>query len=341
MIDKVFGTGGIGAGMFFLMEGNHTFGHDESRLAFLTDYRDYCKQHIILHYIAKLTKNIKTFAIGKVGKDEQGEKLIKQMQNAGILTEYVEATDQARTMLSICFQYPDGSGGNITTSNSACNQVTPEYIAKCSMQVDRNSVIVAVPEVPLDSRIRLLRIGRERGAFNTASILSGEIEEFEQKKGYALCDFLAVNIDEAKAISKTEGSLESIVTATAGIVERYSPNIKLVITAGKHGAYTFENGNLEQIHIIDVPVVSTAGAGDALFAGTITGLLSGMPFQKGRNDHYFAETSLESAVELGTIISTFSVMSPDTIAEKVTRENIIEFIKENHFSMSEVFEYGL
>lgn len=341
MIDKVFGTGGIGAGMFFNLEGDHTLGRDESRLGYLLDYQDYCKQHIILHYVAKLTKKVKIYAIGKVGQDEHGRRLISQMQSAGILTDYVETTSEARTMFSICFQYPDGSGGNITTSNSVCNLVTPEYIEKSSLQVDSDTMILAAPEVSLDSRIRLLKIGRTRGAFNIASLLSGEVQEFEKKNGFDLCDLLAINIDEAKAISKVDGEAEEVAKITAEKIIGYNVNTRIIVTAGKHGCYTFENGRCERINIINVPVVSTAGAGDALLGGTIAGLINGMPFQKGIWDNYFAETPLCSAVEYGTIVSTFAVMSIDTIAKRVSRESIIKFIKENSLSTSEEFEHSI
>jgi len=50
----VIGTGGIGAGKFFVLNGNHTLGREESRNGHFLDIHDYCKQHIILYYIRKL-----------------------------------------------------------------------------------------------------------------------------------------------------------------------------------------------------------------------------------------------------------------------------------------------
>ena len=51
---KIVGVGGIGSGIFFALEGNHTLGRNESRTATLLPVRDYCKLHIVLHYVAKL-----------------------------------------------------------------------------------------------------------------------------------------------------------------------------------------------------------------------------------------------------------------------------------------------
>ena len=50
----LIGVGGIGSGCFFALEGNHTMGRNESRPGRSLDVRDYCKLHIITHYVAKL-----------------------------------------------------------------------------------------------------------------------------------------------------------------------------------------------------------------------------------------------------------------------------------------------
>lgn len=50
----MIGTGGIGSGMFFALQGNHTLGREESRAGVFLDRRDYCKLHIISHYVKVL-----------------------------------------------------------------------------------------------------------------------------------------------------------------------------------------------------------------------------------------------------------------------------------------------
>ena len=52
--DVVVGTGGIGSGIFLALEGNRTLGREESRPAELLDQRDYCKLHIVCHYVQRL-----------------------------------------------------------------------------------------------------------------------------------------------------------------------------------------------------------------------------------------------------------------------------------------------
>ena len=126
---RIIATGGIGTGMFFQLVGNNTLGREESRMAKLLPYKDYCKQHIILHYISTLlssdTNKFETIAIGKVGNDDAGRTLVLEMEGAGINTSFVKRVDEEATMFSVCYLYPDHAGGNITTAESASSKVKP------------------------------------------------------------------------------------------------------------------------------------------------------------------------------------------------------------------------
>jgi len=69
----LLGTGGIGSGKFFLLQGNHTLGREESRSGRFLDRQDYCKLHIVCDYVKILLgDDFQTFPIGKVGEDEAG-----------------------------------------------------------------------------------------------------------------------------------------------------------------------------------------------------------------------------------------------------------------------------
>ena len=315
-INKVFGTGGIGTGIFFKLHDDKTMTRSESRPGILTDYRDYCKAHIILHYIAEFTKSfaksaeVKVFAVGMVGQDEAGESLKREMHEAKIDTRFVGVTDKKRTMYSVCFQYPDGTGGNITASNSACDLVTPEYIEECSKEIDENSLILAAPEVPLSSRMKLLENGKKRGAFTVSSFLVEEADAFKNAGGFILSDLISINTDEAEAVGGN-------ISLTPKIISDENPAVKLIITAGADGSYIYENGNMTIIPCIkEKEIVSTAGAGDAYLGGTVAALIRGADFK--------------SAAEYGAVAARFAVMSADTIAKEATLENVEKYMKLNH-----------
>ncbi|MFH1569413.1 MAG: hypothetical protein ABIL09_15565, partial [Gemmatimonadota bacterium] len=140
--DLLVGVGGIGTGLFFDLEGDHTLGREESRPGRLRDVRDYCKLHIIAHYIAVLLgarpsgRPFRAVPVGKVGDDAAGRRLREEMAEAGMDTSLVEAVPGQPTLLGVCFQYPDGSGGNITPTVSAASTLT-------AADVDRAAPLLA------------------------------------------------------------------------------------------------------------------------------------------------------------------------------------------------------
>lgn len=135
---RLVGVGGIGTGLFFALEGQHTLGRNESRPARLLNIRDYCKLHIITHYISVLLgakpagSPFHIVPVGKVGRDEAGRRMIAEMAAAGMDTRHVESIADQPTLFSVCFQYPDGSGGNITTSVSAASALTCPDVDRCA-----------------------------------------------------------------------------------------------------------------------------------------------------------------------------------------------------------------
>lgn len=342
----IVGTGGIGSGMFFLLKGNHTLGRNESRMAALLPCKDFCKQHIILHYISVLLGakkgNFQIFPIGKVGSDSIGKDLIEMMKDVGMNTKHVSVSAGSNTLFSVCYQYPDNAGGNITTENSACSNVSPSDISKFfpKENVEANKeIILAAPEVPINARIELLKHGRQRKSLNVASVLSSEIEEFKRMGGFELVDILSINIDEARSIAAMDEITESKVVVDSCIraLVNINPLISVLITDGVQGSYCYHDNYLEFTPALKVQVSSTAGAGDAFLAGTVAGLCCGLTLTKGVSDQYFSKTPISNAVELGTLLASLSVTSQDTIHPSADAEMLYEFSKQNMITFSPAF----
>jgi sugar/nucleoside kinase (ribokinase family) len=106
----------------------------------------------------------------------------------------------------------------------------------------------------------------------------------------------------------------------------WNPQMRLIVTAGKRGCYGFAGGTWEHCPTADVVTVSSAGAGDALLAGVLAGLVSGMPFTTpGSRREALSERALGSALDLGTLLGAFSVTSAHTIAPDATLETLLDF----------------
>lgn len=328
--DKVIGTGGIGTGEIYRLEGNHTLGREESRAGHLQDNRDFCKLHIVLHYIAVLTKNVKSdiriIPVSAVGDDARGKRVVQELIKAGMDTTYVKTFTDTPTLHSVCFQYSDGSGGNITESHSACSKVDLTLLKSVEKEIDSNTLLVALPEVPLQSRLEFIKIGAMHNAFIVASFTSSEIKEIEHYSVLQHIDLLSINMDEARMFSGLGKDLEplKVVEACMDKLQDYNPNIKLTVTNGSEGAYAYENGKIDFMPVYPVKAVNSAGAGDAFLAGLIIGTIKLQAIIKDSED---------SCLKLATALAGMSVTSKDTIHFGITNDSLEIFITHHSGNM--------
>lgn len=314
--DCLVGTGGIGTGIFFALNANHTLGREESRTGRFVDQRDYCKLHIIAHYVQVLLGSaFRTYPVGKVGDDDAGRRLLAEMEEAGLNLAHTRVLPGEQTLNCICLTYPDGSGGNLTVDNAASSQVTPEDVraAEPLFRAHRGRGIgLAVPEVPLEARAALLDLAGKHGFLRAASFLSEEMERVRAESLLSKADLLAINCDEAARLADvpTGGDPEAVVREAACILSEAYPHLVLSVTAGRYGSWVCEGGRLHHVAALPVEARSAAGAGDAHFAGVLVGLAAGL--------------RLAEAHVLGALVGALSVTSPHTIHKGIDRGSLRE-----------------
>ncbi len=324
----IIGTGGIGSGKFFVINGDQTLGREESRSGHFLNMRDYCKQHIILHYIKVLLgPSFSVIPIGKLGDDDTGQILFSEMARTGFIMKRIEVVKNVSTLFSFCFTYPDGSGGNLTTDNSASAQVDEDFIAKAAADIENlgtRGMIIAAPEVPLKARQKLLELGRQNGLFCSASFTTEEINEAYESGMIANADLIAINMDEASAIAGISvNNKDNLPVIEAAIRKIRISNEKIIvsITGGKQGSWCRDSKELSWFPAVKANAVSTAGAGDAFFAGILCGIALGL--------------SLKDSQQLATLVACMSVTSPHTIHDGINRHSLLEFLKKSDLDFSE------
>jgi ribokinase len=313
--DTLVGVGGIGGGMFLALEGDATLGREESRGAHLLDARDACKLHIVAHHAAVLLganasgSPFHVVPLGLVGDDDPGRWALAAMGAAGIDTAHVRTLGDRPTLFSVCFLYPDGSGGNLTTIDSAASALTEDDVDALAPLLGPRTIALAAPEVGLGPRRRLLELATARGAFRAASFVSGEVAAARAAGLFALADLVALNADEASVL--TGDFLDPAHPAAfLEIAARAAGVSRLVVTAGAAGAFAFDDGRWSHRAAIPVEVTSAAGAGDALLGGVLAGLAAGLPLLAAEDTPV---DRLTSALDLGVLLASCSVTSPHTI----------------------------
>ncbi len=334
------GVGGIGSGMFFLLEGNATLGRNESRLGRLLDMRDYCKLHIIAHYFAVLTgadpsgNPIRVLPIGKIGGDDAGKRLRREMAEAGMDTRFVEPEPGKPTLLSVCFQYEDGSGGNITTSEAAASALDVDDVDEAGAFLslaEGRSIALAAGEAPLRARERMLDLASAHGALRAASFASGEMEDARRLGLLRKVDVIAINEDEGQALAGMEydaANAGAFLAKCAEVLLAENPAMRIILSAGADGAYGFDDGRWRHTPAARVEILSTAGAGDALFGGTLAAMAAGIPFvADGPSRQTLADAPLESALDFGVLLATMTVTCPHTIHPDANLDGLLLFAR--------------
>jgi len=329
--DALIGTGGIGSGVFFQIEGNATVGREESRAGRHLDQRDYCKLHIVSHYVAvMMDPAFSVIPVGCVGADDVGDRLVSEMAEVGLDLRFVRHTPERPTMYAICLVYPDGSGCNLTTSDSASSRVDACLVGESAAEFARfegRGVCAALPEVPLGARRALLTLGTRHRFLRVASFSSGELRELhgtgrldpnaEDEGWLEVIDLLALNIDEASALTglrAEEADPREIVDAAVSLLAARRQPTMATITAGSQGSWVYDGAESRRLPALPARMVSTAGAGDAHLAGIIAGLAAGM--------------TLFDSHELAMLVAAMSVTSPHTIHTGINPVTLRAFAKE-------------
>ncbi len=320
------GVGGIGAGIIYVLNDEHELGRNESRLGTLLDARDYCKLHIVAHYVARLMgggrggSSFPVWPIGVLGNDATGIRLLGEMDAAGMDIRFVRTHPSLKTQFSVCYVYPDGSGGNITSSNSAAQALHLDDL-KAAVPLMKTAgprgVAICVPEVPLSLRQSFLRLATDCGNYRVCSFALGEIEEARRMGLISLTDLLALNQEEASALF---GSPPGVLLDDGAFVKsaaRFTadhPHTRMVISVGQRGAYGFESGSSQFCPAPVLQPMSTGGAGDALLAGIVCGMAAGIPFLDANAvSSSFSGRVLRTSLDLGVLNASFSVTSVHAI----------------------------
>jgi len=335
---QLIGVGGIGSGIFFDLEGSQTLGRNESRPGRLLDVRDYCKLHIVTHYVAKLLgarvsdSPFHILPLGRIGEDAPGRQVVREMTKAGIDTRLVRAMPDRPSLFSVCFQYPDGAGGNITTSNSAASALCPrdiDGVADLLKSGGRQVIALAVPEVTLEVRHRFLQLATCTGALRVASFVPAEIGPAQRAGMFEMLDVVSLNDEEAGELigsSFASTAPDAFVVSCQDFLRSSYPNLRMVVSTGKSGAYGVTTNLWNHCPAPEVEVVAPAGAGDAMLGGMIAALAAGIPFLRAESStRRSADRQIETALELGVLLGSYKCLSPHTINPSACIETLIGF----------------
>jgi sugar/nucleoside kinase (ribokinase family) len=198
---------------------------------------------------------------------------------------------------------------------------------------------LCVPEVPLELRRNFLEIASDCGNYRVCSFVLGEIKEAQRMGLLALTDLMALNQEEASAaLGDDSGHVldAGLLMERAAELSASRPRLRMIVSAGRKGAYGFEGGSSQFCPAPILQPMSTAGAGDALLAGVVCGLAAGLPFiKRNESGSSFSGRILRTALDFGVLNASFSVTSPHTIHPDAVLKNLFAFAESHGASISD------
>jgi sugar/nucleoside kinase (ribokinase family) len=300
------GTGGLGSGIYLALEGNETLGREESRGAYLLKRRDFGKLHIVSHYVQVLLSSaFRVVPVGRVGNDPAGDGVKQELERVGVDVSNISTDDVLPTLFSVCFAYPNGHGGNLTTLNSASGAVTGEAVDATEplfAQFQHRGIALVVPEVPVPAREALLALATRYRFLRAGSFVTAELREPTVAALVRQLDLMAINLDEAAAFARVRPgtAADDVVKAAVELARSEYEGLQLVVTAGRRGSWAWDGRTLAHDEGYTARVVNSAGAGDAHLAGCLVGLACGL--------------EIHQANAFATVVSTLKVADEDTIS---------------------------
>ena len=211
---------------------------------------------------------------------ETGRLMEKMLRQRGCKTGFVRVEGETRTNIVIIGSEGEGQSTLAEPGLQIGAHRMEQFRRKFSAALKRTSCVVIGGSLPPGLHVsiytELVKQARQAGVPVVFDASGPGLQA-----GMEGCPIIAKpNIDEiAELYGQPVTTIKEAYRAGRELQDKYGA--ALVITLGKEGALAVLPGRAYRIPALAVPVVSTAGAGDAVLAGLAAALSEGKPLEEG------------------------------------------------------------
>lgn len=232
-----------------------------------------------------------------VGDDAAGKALMAACRDVGIDMERCIVGTGAPTGEYIAAFF-DGNLVVAFADMAILDQLTPDVVGLAVAGTPPEMLIFADCNLPVDSIAALCqRAARDSRFLALDAVSVAKSTRLPEK--LAGVSVLFCNLDEARVMTGEPDPEKSI----AVLLGRGAASVAM--TLAREGVLLADAGNLIRLVAPGLPVANVSGAGDALVAGTLLGVIEGKP--------------LQLAVRFGMACAALAVQSEDTVPAGLTR----------------------
>jgi len=223
------------------------------------------------------TIGMKTRYLGVIGKDQNGDIALHDMQNRGVDTSFIKRTDEDLTGVSIILMTGYGKDRSILAYKGASNLVDPDYIKE---EMIKDAKVFAWTSLTSERSCAAIQkaidFAKKYDVIVCACPSISIIKKQKQKaiKFVKQSTIASMNKEEIRELTDEKTTIQGIKKLLSwGIT-------KIAVSLGSKGSRLIAGENVIESGIYPVPTTDTTGAGDAFASGFIYGILNNLSLQK-------------------------------------------------------------
>lgn len=224
--------------------------------------------------IASAGGNVKM--LGCVGSDENGEKLLRNLEQAGVDVSDIKKSEGIPTGLAIIGVSQKGDNSIIVVPG-ANSLFGLKYLRDTEKYIRESDYVILQMEIPQETIYEAISIAKKYG--KTVILNPAPAPEEIPDRILQMVDYITPNEKEIMTISKQEGdTFEEIEAAAKILIARGVKNV--LVTLGSHGAMHVTKETCQIYPGRKVEAVDTTAAGDCFNGAFVTGLSENMSIEK-------------------------------------------------------------
>ena len=211
-----------------------------------------------------------TYMVGRVGNDDFGHQIIRNLKKAGIETKYILLDDEKQTGFDPILVNPDGKYISVVVMG-ANNFVSPQDVKRILDEEHFDMILVQL-EIPIETVYRTYEMAVEKHIPVFLDAGPAMSIPLERLKGIFI---ISPNEIETKALTGIDISTNSAALKAAKLLfDKVAPHYVL-LKLGARGALVYDGKHSEIIPTFNTKVLDTTSAGDTFGAATAVQLCKG------------------------------------------------------------------
>ena len=257
----------------FLQQANRIGNHGESVIC--GDYGYATGGKVSNQALAAARLGGDVVAVGRLGKDANGDRLMESLNSAGVDTRYIVRDEEAQTGLAVMLV--DQSGKYVSYVSIGANyRVCLEDVRK-ALEAEAFDMIVMQLEIPLETVYQTVELAREKNIPVFLDAGPAMHIPLDRLKGLYI---LSPNEAETEALTGINvDTAEGALKAAKWLYEQAEPRY-VILKLGSRGALLYDGKSAQFIECFKVDAVDSTAAGDTFGACLAVQLCKGRPIEE-------------------------------------------------------------